>query len=249
MSSLDKDHIKRKRKESKRRDANAIERRRIKEFNDALRRLREVTKHITIDNKKKGRKITKLTTIRAAIKHIKNLESALDMADVNDSSINNVTIEDDAQLHDSSSENEIKTPEVDDKDPTWTDTHDGTPLEILVPTLPLEQVTPKPEPPSELISVNKDAKKYEDINLSQLYADTMEGNMDIKAENNDFAVTESEEELVGEVYNQDYLLVDDNGEYKVVTIEQRFALPHLLYLEGWRSGESGTNLYDHIGTV
>ena len=99
MSSLDKDHIKRKRKESKRRDANAIERRRIKEFNEALRRLREVTKHINIDNEKKGRKITKLTTIRAAIKHIKNLENALDMADVNDSSKNKLIGENDAHVY------------------------------------------------------------------------------------------------------------------------------------------------------
>ena len=77
MFSPEKEVNKRKRKEAKRRDANAIERRRIHEFNDALRRLREVTKHITIDNKKKGRKVTKLTTIRAAIKHIHGLKHLL----------------------------------------------------------------------------------------------------------------------------------------------------------------------------
>ena len=68
-------------------------------------------------------------------------------------------------------------------------------------------------------------------------------------QNIDLALTESEEELVGKVYNQDYLLVDDNGEYKVVTIEQRFALPHLLYLEGWRSAEAGIDVADHMGTL
>ena len=249
MSSLDKDHIKRKRKESKRRDANAIERRRIKEFNEALRRLREVTKHITIDNKKKGRKITKLTTIRAAIKHIKNLESALDMADVNDSSKSKLIGEDDARQYDSSSENEIKAPKVEYDEVTWTDTHDVSPIDTFVQTSPLEQLTPKPEPPSDLIKVNEDDEKYEEINLRQLYTDTIEGNIDVKAENNDVIVTESEEELIGEVYNQDYLLVDDNGEYKVVTIEQRFALPHLLYLEGWRSAEAGIDVADHMGTL
>ena len=77
MFSPEKEANKRKRKEAKRRDANAIERRRIQEFNEALRRLREVTKHITIDNKKKGRKVTKLTTIRAAIKHIYGLKYLL----------------------------------------------------------------------------------------------------------------------------------------------------------------------------
>ena len=43
--------------------------------------------------------------------------------------------------------------------------------------------------------------------------------------------------------------MDDNGEYKVVTIEQRFALPHLLYLEGWRSAEAGIDVADHMGTL
>ena len=132
---------------------------------------------------------------------------------------------------------------------TWTDTHDVSPIDTFVQTSPLEQLTPKPEPPSDLIKVNEDDEKYEEINLRQLYTDTIEGNIDVKVENNDVIVTESEEELIGEVYNQDYLLVDDNGEYKVVTIEQRFALPHLLYLEGWRSAEAGIDVADHMGTL
>ena len=53
MPSSEEDETKQRKKAAKRRDANAIERRRIKEFNEALRRLREVTKHINIDNKKK----------------------------------------------------------------------------------------------------------------------------------------------------------------------------------------------------
>ena len=44
----------------KRREANANERRRIREFNDAMRRLRELTKHVHVQNKKKGRKVTKV---------------------------------------------------------------------------------------------------------------------------------------------------------------------------------------------
>ena len=171
------------------------------------------------------------------------------MADVNDSSKNKLIGEDDARQHDSSSENEIKAPKVEYDEVTWTDTHDVSPIDTFVQTSPLEQLTPKPEPPSDLIKVNEDDEKYEEINLRQLYTDTIEGNIDVKVENNDVIVTESEEELIGEVYNQDYLLVDDNGEYKVVTIEQRFALPHLLYLEGWRSAEAGIDVADHMGTL
>ena len=44
----------------KRREANANERRRIREFNEAMRRLRELTKHVHVQNKKKGRKVTKV---------------------------------------------------------------------------------------------------------------------------------------------------------------------------------------------
>merc|ERR1712142_713989 len=138
MSSMEKEQNKRKRKEAKRRDANAIERRRIKEFNEALRRLREVTKHISIDNKKKGRKVTKLTTIKAAIKHIKNLEHALDM-DVNrKNSTNNFIFEDETRQRQDLNENEKETRnfELEDEDLTWNDSCDRSPLASLVPSLP-----------------------------------------------------------------------------------------------------------------
>ena len=110
------------------------------------------------------------------------------MADVNDSSKNKLIGEDDARQHDSSSENEIKAPKVEYDEVTWTDTHDVSPIDTFVQTSPLEQLTPKPEPPSDLIKVHEDDEKYEEINLRQLYTDTIEGNIDVKAENNDVIV-------------------------------------------------------------
>ena len=184
--------LKQKRKEEKRKDANAIERRRIKEFNDALNRLRNVTKHITIDNKKKGRKVTKLTTIRAAIMHIDNLERLLQMN--NDDLVDCVVGND-----------------------------------IVV-----ESIKDHQEDQSEVtIECKGELRDIANSTTSQVTSD-QENNLELR----DLIKTEKEctekkvkAKLIGEVFDQDYLLVDDNGEYKVVTIEQRYALPHLLYFD------------------
>ena len=228
MSSPEKDQGKRRRKESKRRDANAIERRRIQEFNEVMRRLREVTKHISIDNKKKGRKVTKLTTIRAAIKHIKGLEHLLEISENNPE--NNSFVMHKAFQDITKHQNNLINEKTTKDNPTKGANLPWSQANALHP----EQLAPKCEPTSEL-SCDLD------MSLTNMYADTIGhgedmDSIDIKVENNDVTIAESEEELVGEVYDQDYLLVDDNGEFKIVTIEQRFALPHLLYLEGWRSG-------------
>merc|ERR1711974_40667 len=65
------------RKRVRRVEANANERNRIRQFNAAMTRLRQVTGHIIVQHRRKGRKVTKLTTIKAAILYILQLKRML----------------------------------------------------------------------------------------------------------------------------------------------------------------------------
>merc|ERR1719266_3295371 len=61
----------------RRKEANANERNRIRQFNAAMARLRQATGHIIVQHRRKGRKVTKLTTIKAAILYILQLKRML----------------------------------------------------------------------------------------------------------------------------------------------------------------------------